>query len=465
MFKDSSNQAEFELLIRATRNELFHFIIVQYQHLDLVRTVKNDLKVQYPERPFAEFNLENINSETFIHSILACKTGFIFIEKFELFFQEDLQALAIGFNQRRDLFSTFPIQLIVFVPLGGDTLLHFQKTMPDFYSILNLSISLKSEILLEENLQSRIPFDITNNDYDNVEEAKNEIERIEKRLKTLEDTPENTSLRYELIIQLANAYRFSADYLKSRELYEKLLHNFEQQNDISLETVIANIQNNLALVLQDLGDDMGAKVLLEKAINSAEKYYGVDHSITATGYANLASVLRALRDYEGAKELIIKAINSDKKNLHEEHPTTAIHFSILATILQDLGDYDGAKKILEQVKNIAEKTIGQEHFITASFYTNLATSLQNLGDYVGAKQLLEKALRADEEKMGINHPLTAINYSNLATILEKLGDYDKAMTLYDKAYQILLKHLGEQHPYTKIVEGNLDFAKQKNSIN
>ncbi len=419
MFKDSSNLAEFELLIRATRHELFRFIIVQYQHLDLVRTVKNDLKAKYPERHVAEFNLENINSETFIHSILACKTGLVFIEKFDLFFKEDLQTLAIGFNQRRDLFSTFPIQLIVFVPLGGDTLLHFQKTMPDFYSIVNLSISLKSENLPAENLQSKISSDNTNNDYDNIEEAKKDIERIEKRLTTLEDTPENASLRHELIIQLANAYRFNGNYLKSKELLDNILYNLEQKNKPNLDAEIARLQNNLALVLQDLGDYLGAKELLEKSLISNEINFGTSHPTTVASYSNLALVLQDLGDYEEAKGLLEKALVSDEKNFGESHPTTAVS------------------------------------------YSNLALVLQALGDYQGAKDLLEKALISAEKNFAESHPTTAARYSNLALVLQDLGDYDEAKLLLDKAYQILFNHLGEQHPNTKIVKGNLDSLKQK----
>ena len=419
MFKDSDNQAEFELLMRATRHELFHFIIVQYQHLTLVSTVKNDLKAKYPERPFAEFNLENINPETFIRSILDCKTGFVFIEKFELLFQKDFQALAIGFNQRRDLFSTLPIQLIVFIPSGGNTLQLFQQTIPDFYSILNLSINLKTEILPEAGLQEERFFENTNNSFDNIDEARKEIKRIEKRLQTLENTPENIVLKRELISQLANAYRFCADYLKSKDLLELLLAELEQQNDTDLDTEIATIQNSLATVLQDLGE------------------------------------------YEKAKILLQKALISDEKNFGEEHPTTAVSYSNLAMGLRYIGDYSAAKELLAKVLILHEKIFGELHATTAITYSNLALVLKDLGEYDQAKILLIKALSVDEKNFGNSHPTTAISYSNLATVLQALGEYEQSITLLEKAYSIFYNHLGEQHPYTQRAKDNLDYVIQK----
>ena len=50
-------------------------------------------------------------------------------------------------------------------------------------------------------------------------------------------------------------------------------------------------QNNLAIVLKDLGDYEGAKGLLDKAVASPEKNLGPDHPTTAVRYSNLALVL------------------------------------------------------------------------------------------------------------------------------------------------------------------------------
>ncbi len=78
-------------------------------------------------------------------------------------------------------------------------------------------------------------------------------------------------------------------------------------NDNTSEEITI-LQNNLAIVLQALGDYEGAKSLLEKAVQSNEKNFGNDHPSTVVSYSNLALVLKDLGDYVGAKPLFPTAI-------------------------------------------------------------------------------------------------------------------------------------------------------------
>ena len=450
---------EFKLLIRATRNELFHFISVQYNHYDLVRKVKNDLVTQYPNRPVHSFNLDNCNPDTFISGILASKSGLVFIEKFDLIFTEPFRSLCICFNQRRDLFSTLPIQIIVFIPSGKDNLQNFQKAMPDVFSIVNPMIQLVQEI-------EKIEFSMNNfesNEYGftNIEEAESEIKRIEKRLKILENIPENAKLIMSLKINLAKSYRFIGEYVKSKLLLEETLIEFDTVNNIGYEDEIGSIQNELALVQIDLGDYGSAKKLLEKITISAETKFGKNHSTTAVRYSNLAVVLRYLGDYKGAKKLFEKVIISDETNFGTRHPSTIRDNSNLATVLRDLGDYEGAKKLFEKALISNLSNFGEKHSITAISFSNLASVLRDLGDYELAKKLLEKAIISDEINFGQKHPNTAVSYSNLALVLEDLRDYDNAFVLLEKSYTIFQNHLGDEHPYTIKGKENLDLLKER----
>ncbi len=218
---------------------------------------------------------------------------------------------------------------------------------------------------------------------------------------------------------------------------------------------IAVLQNNLALVLQDLGDYKGAKTLLQKALASDEQNFGEHHPTTAVRYSNLALVLQDLGDYEGAKTLLQKALASDVHNFGENHPATARSYSNLATVLKDLGDYEGAKNLLEKALASAAQNFGEHHPTTAVRYSNLALVLKDLGDYEGAKNLLEKTLASDEHNFGENHPATARSYSNLATVLKDLGDYEGAKNLLQKVMNSMEKNFGLNHPTTAVSYSNL----------
>ena len=100
----------------------------------------------------------------------------------------------------------------------------------------------------------------------------------------------------------------------------------------SSDPVIAKLQNNLATVLQDLGDYEGAKSLLEKALSSAEKNFGPEHPTTAVRYSNLALVLKDLGDYEGALKLSEKSLRIVQKVLPQGHP----HIKIVSDIYQSI---------------------------------------------------------------------------------------------------------------------------------
>jgi tetratricopeptide (TPR) repeat protein len=68
----------------------------------------------------------------------------------------------------------------------------------------------------------------------------------------------------------------------------------------------------------------------KKQWHQHEKNFGEDHPTTAICYNNLALVLQDLGEYAQAKTLFQKAVASDEKNFGEDHPSTAIRYNNLA---------------------------------------------------------------------------------------------------------------------------------------
>ncbi len=269
------------------------------------------------------------------------------------------------------------------------------------------------------------------------------------------DAKEISRLQSELAVVL----RQIGDYVGTKTLMEKALISDEKNFGPDHATTAVRY-SNLAVVLQDLGEYAGAKILLEKALISDEKNFGPDHPATAIRYSILGLLLQDLGEYARAKSLLEKALISDKKNFGPDHPNTAIRYSNLATVLRDLGDYVGAKTLLEKAMISDEKNFGPDHPSTAIRYSNLATVLKHLGDYVGAKSLLEKAVQSDEKNFGPDHPSTASSYSNLALVLGGLGDYVGAQNLLEKAVFSYEKNFGPDHPSTARSYSNLALVLQ-----
>ncbi|MCD6135349.1 tetratricopeptide repeat protein, partial [Candidatus Bipolaricaulota bacterium] len=104
------------------------------------------------------------------------------------------------------------------------------------------------------------------------------------------------------------------------------------------DTVISELQNNLAMVLKALGDYAGAKDLLEKAMISNEKNFGPEHPTTAVRYSNLATVLQDLWDYKDALVLSKKSVKIFKKSLPEGHPNIKTVCEIRDGIKKQMGE-------------------------------------------------------------------------------------------------------------------------------
>ncbi len=279
-----------------------------------------------------------------------------------------------------------------------------------------------------------------------------------KALLSLFDNNETPQI-CQLQNNLANVLQHLGEYTQAKVLLQKAVASAEKNFGEDHPTT-ANSYDNLANVLQDLGDYAQAKELLQKAVVSDEKNFGENHSTTAIRYNSLALVLHHLGEYTQAKTLLQKAVASDEKNFGENHPTTANSYSNLAIVLQDLGNYAEAKTLLQKTVASDEKNFGEDHPTTATRYSILALVLLDLGDYAQAKTLLQKALASDEKNFGENHPRIATRYSNLAMVLQDLGDYAQAKTLLQKVVAADEKNFGENHPTTARGYSNLAIILQ-----
>jgi len=184
--------------------------------------------------------------------------------------------------------------------------------------------------------------------------------------------------------------------------------------------IITVLQNNLAIILKNLGDYEGARSLLEKAVALVEQNFKENHFLKIKYYSNLALVLQDLGKFTEAKNLLEKAVFLEEQDSKTINPFISIRYSNLANVLKDLGQLKSAKKLLEKAVASDLQNFGANDPRTAISYSNLALVLQSLGKNKKAKQLLEKIVNLDEKNFGINDPRTAINYSNLALVYADL---------------------------------------------
>lgn len=250
------------------------------------------------------------------------------------------------------------------------------------------------------------------------------------------------------------------NYADAKRLIEMVSKSFERYLGPQDEGTILSY-SNLAFTLKELGDHLGAKILLEKVLKFNEAKFGPADPKTAQAYSNMATVVQELGDYHKAKKLLEQAIKVDEVNLGPNHPTTSIRYSNLASVLQDLGDYPRAKESLEKAIKSDEKNFGPNHSTTLIKYSNLATLLKETGDPLQAKKLLEKVMAYEDANFESDHPARSSTYSLLAIVLHDLGDYPEAKKILEKAIDIDTANFGRNNPRTAVRLSNLATILQR----
>jgi tetratricopeptide (TPR) repeat protein len=271
-----------------------------------------------------------------------------------------------------------------------------------------------------------------------------------------EPSGESENCAAKLLDRLAS-YRQAAlaAYAQARPLFERALAIREKVLGPE-DTATATSLNNLAGLLHDQGDLVGAQPLFERALAIYEKVLGPEHPDTAGSLSNLAYLLQSQGDLAWARPLFERALTTKEKLLGPEHPETAKSLNNLAALLWNQGDLAGARPLYERALAIREKVRGPEHPETATSLNNLALLLLAQHDFAGARPLLERALAIREKVLGPEHPHTADSLIGLASLLQAEGDLAGARPLYERTLAICERALGTEHPITN--HGRMLFA-------
>ena len=94
--------------------------------------------------------------------------------------------------------------------------------------------------------------------------------------------------------------------------------------------------------LQTQGRYREAVPLMQRALAIDERVHGPDHPEVATSLNNLALVLQELGDPAGARPLAERALAIDEQAYGSDHPYVAILLNNVAAVLQELGERDTA---------------------------------------------------------------------------------------------------------------------------
>ena len=155
---------------------------------------------------------------------------------------------------------------------------------------------------------------------------------------------------------VANAYRAAGKLAESLEVYKEVFSIYNE-NIPSDDYRMASLNNNIALLYQEMNDFPMAVQHLKKALSIIEKIEGMDIEV-ATTYTNLAASLIEINQASQAEDYLKKALEifdrDEVKNFHYSGALCA-----MASVKCSLKQYEEAAKLYEKALPEIEANMGR----------------------------------------------------------------------------------------------------------
>jgi serine/threonine-protein kinase len=201
--------------------------------------------------------------------------------------------------------------------------------------------------------------------------------------------------------------------------------------------------NDLAAVLNQLGEHAAAEALLREALDLERLAYAPDHPSLATTLNNLAVNLYYQRDYEGAANLAAEAFAIQRGALGDDHPDVATTRVNLAALLLTARRIEEAEPHLERAAAVFERTSGGGAGRLALVYRTWSTARYLRADLATSRQLLDRSAAAASD-LPEEHPVVAGNLARRGILLHAAGSSD-AEAVLRRAIALQDGYLPEAH--------------------
>src|SRR5262249_47026198 len=155
---------------------------------------------------------------------------------------------------------------------------------------------------------------------------------------------------------------------------------------------------------------------------------GERHPDTAESLHDLAALLHQMGDLLGAEVLFRRALEVRRDCLGAGHPETLASQHGLALVLAGRGETAAAADLLEKALALT----GPDHPNRAPLQQSLAAVCDVRGERARALELLLGVLADEEQRFGTHHPALIPVLVKLARVQVGLGDYLAARSLLER---------------------------------
>ncbi|MBL9103940.1 MAG: serine/threonine protein kinase [Myxococcales bacterium] len=220
----------------------------------------------------------------------------------------------------------------------------------------------------------------------------------------------------------------------------------EQVREASPRIYISALNIRASGVLKRTGDLPGALALTRRAIELAERHYGVDHPYNGMLIHNLGVMQYEARDLEAARVSFERSIRIREAAYGAHHPEVAQALNGLGAALGDLGRFDAAIPVVRRALAIEETRRGADHPELVYPLNNLASVLLQAKRPDEAEPPLRRARAIIEARELGDTALAAMVDESLANLALARGRRDEAVAMLTRAAAALAHALGPDNP-------------------
>ncbi|MEN6554077.1 MAG: tetratricopeptide repeat protein [Methanobacterium sp.] len=256
----------------------------------------------------------------------------------------------------------------------------------------------------------------------------------------------------EWLFEYSEPFDKAARWKLIQPMFVCLLDMFTEElgeDDIHVGVLLKKV----AHLNEDRGKYDAALSLLQKALITIEKNFGMKHYAIAMTLNDIGNVYLATGKYLKALEIYQKALKMDIDPLQ-----TAVLQQNIGKAYHYLGEYNKALKLCEKALPVREKFQGAEHIEVAKLLEILAVIHQQLCNYKEALTIYQKVLRIQEKNVGYKHPAVASTLSNLGNLYILTDKNEYALEYHRKAVEIADEVLDEGHVFNATALNNLGAA-------
>jgi CHAT domain-containing protein len=239
--------------------------------------------------------------------------------------------------------------------------------------------------------------------------------------------------------------------------YNEAEQNFEQAAVIAKEVFGENsmqyaiIQNNKAMLYQNLGRYPEAVQLMKDAIKNTEGtnkklLQGKNSFDNRRFQSNLALIYQLSGDYPQAEATFTSIKKVFENKMQTNAPEYASLLNQLALLYIQMNKPEQAEPLLQKAAAVYKKKFTEENPSFAKVQNDLGTLYRIQGKFPEAEAAFLKAASIRKSTLGENHPDYVKSVENLGILYWKMGELAKAYPHYNEAMTKSLTFINQYFP-------------------